>query len=192
MDHRGHPKRPFERASLPLNDLAQSFLSASFEEDPPLAKALSGLDNDGRNQLGGVLGRFDLRGKGELTPEQRLLARRVLTRLHKPSADGLVLTNKILDYLDFNVSAVLEDEEIETCVEILELFARVDSDNDTLSMRELEMLYAVLRYLDQNDNGQLDAVERDQLRRGLGNPAGFMDEQRHSNPLLIQVIGAPR
>lgn len=188
MDHRGHPQRPLERSQLPLAHLAESFLTVSAEEDPGLAKSLGALDDEGKSLLGGVLGRFDLRGKGELDAQQRLLARRVLSRLHKPCTDGLVLTNRILDYLDLNSSAVLEPDELELCVEILELFAHADSDNETLSLRELEMLYAVLRHLDRSENGQLDPAERDALRRGLNEPAVFMTEQRASNPLLISVL----
>jgi hypothetical protein len=188
MDHRGHPKRPLDRCSLPLGGLSESFITASREEDPGLAKALARLDEPGKALLGGVLGRFDLRGQGELDGQQRLMARRLLARLHKPGIESLVLTNKILDYLDVNTSAVIEEDELELCVKIFELFSRADSPNETLSTRELAMLYAVLRHLDQNENGRLDAAEREALLRGLADPAVFMAEQRVCNPYLMAVL----
>ena len=100
------------------------------------------------------------------------------------SADGLTLANKVLDYLDLNVNAVLEEAELLLCIEIMELFARADSDNDTLSAVELEMLYATLRYLDTNNNGRLDHHERERLHQGLQNPKAFLAEQRAKNPLF--------
>lgn len=190
MDHRGHPKRPLERESLNLFAIAEAFLVQSEQEEPSLAKSLRTLDEQGKGQLGGVLGRFDLRGHGELDAGQRLLARRVLTKLHKPSTEGLVLLNKILDYLDLNLSAIIELNELELCVEILELFARADSDNDTLSFRELTMLYAVLRFLDRSENGQLDPSERDALRRGLNEPQKFLAEQREHNSWLAEALAS--
>ena len=190
MNHRGHPKNPIPRAELPLAALAESFLESSREEAPALAKQLAALDADGKRELGGVLGRLDARGKGELDPGQRLLARRVLGRLQKPAAESLVLVNRILDYLDLNLSALIEEDELELCVQVIELFARAESRNDTLSTRELEMLYAVLRYLDRDENGQLDPLERAALHQGLSRPEVFLAEQRKQNPFLRRLLAA--
>ena len=192
MNHRGHPKNPIQRDALPLAALAESFLAASREEAPALAKQLGALDADGMRELGGVLGRLDARGKGELDPGQRLLARRVLGRLQKPTAESLVLVNRILDYLDLNLSALIEEDELELCVQVIELFSRAESDNDTLTTRELEMLYAVLRHLDKDENGQIDPLERAALHKGLSNPAAFLAEQRATNPFLRRILAAQR
>jgi hypothetical protein len=188
MNHRGHPKRPIRRADLPLDGLSAAFIAASAEEAPDLAKQLGALKDDGMRELGGVLGRLDMRGKGELDAHERLLARRVLTRLQRPGLDSLAMVNKILDYLDLDMSALIEEDELELCVQIIELFCRADSDNDTLSLKELEMLYAVLRYLDRDGNGQLDPVERVALHQGLGNPEAFLAEQKAFNPHLRRVL----
>ena len=188
MDHRGHPKNPKRRADLPLAELAAGFIAASVEEAPDLAKQLGALKDDGLRELGGVLGRLDVRGKGALDAHERLLARRVLTRLQKPSADGLGMLNKVLDYLDLNMSALIEEDELELCVEIIELFCRAESDNETLTLLELEMLYAVLRHLDKDGNGQLDPLERVALHQGLGDPEAFLAEHRAFNPHLRRVL----
>ena len=188
MDVKGHPKKPLQRNNLPLATLANTFLAESRDEDPTLTKYLVQLDDAGMAQLGGVLGRFDPKGCGELDAAARLLARRILGRLHRPGLESLVLTNRALDYLDLNNNALLEEKELELCVEIFELFARADSDNDTLSVLELEMLYAVLRHLDTNHNGVLDSHERVRLRQGLDNPRSFLVEQRQHNPLLRSVL----
>jgi hypothetical protein len=188
MNHRGHPKNPKRRADLPLAELAAAFIAASAEEAPDLSKQLSTLKDDGMRELGGVLGRLDMRGKGELDAHERLLARRVLSRLHRPSADSLAMTNKILDYLDLDMSSLIEEDELELCVQIIELFCRADSDNDTLTLMELEMLYAVLRHLDKDGNGQLDPLERVALHKGLGNPEAFLAEHKAFNPHLRRVL----
>ncbi len=195
MDSQGHPKRPLERQSLPLDSLVESFLEETKEESPTLVKYLDALDPAGRVELGGVLGRFDFQRRGKLDAQQRLMARRVLGRLHRPTGDGLVLTNRILDYLDLNHNALLEADEVAFCVEIFEMFARADSDNDTVSEIELEMLYAVLRHIDTNDNHVLDAHERQQLHDGLQNPRAFFQRQQAQNPRfteLVQRRSAPR
>ncbi len=188
MDARGHPKRPLERKGLPLDSLVESFLKETEEESPSLAKYLKALVPHGRNELGGVLGRFDFQHRGHLNAEERLLARRVLGRLHRPSSAGLVLTNQILDYLDLNHNALLEPKEIEFCIEILEMFARADSDNDTVSEYELELLYAVLRDTDTNDNRVLDAHEKELLHEALESPKAFLQRQRVSNPRFAELI----
>jgi hypothetical protein len=188
MDHRGHPKNPIVRADLPLDRLAAAFIAESVEEAPELAKQLGALKPDGMRELGGVLGRFDGRGKGALDGHERLLARRVLTRLQRPGVDSLTLLNKALDYLDLNVNALLDEEELELCLQIIELFCRVESDNDTLTLRELQIMYAVLRHLDRDASGHLDQLERHALHRGLGNPGAFLDEQRATNPHLKRIL----
>ena len=188
MDHRGHPKNPKRRADLPLDRIAAGFIAASADEAPDLAKQLGALNADGMRELGGVLGRLDARAKGELDAHERLLARRVLSRLHKPGAESLALTNKVLDYLDLNMSALIEEDELELCVQIIELFCRAESDNDTLTTRELQMLYAVLRHLDKDGNGQLDPLERVALHQGLGDPEAFLAEHRAFNPHLRRVL----
>ena len=188
MDAQGHPKRPLERSSLPIDSLVDDFLAETKEESPPLAKYLDALEPQGRHELGGILGRFDFQKRGKLDPQQRLMARRILGRLHRPTADGLVLTNRILDYLDLNHNALLEPEEVSFCIEIFEMFARADSDNDTVSEFELQMLYAVLRHIDTNDNHVLDAHERKQLHEALETPRAFLQRQRSQNPLFKELI----
>jgi len=188
MDAQGHPKRPLERKSLPLDSLVENFLAETKEESPSLAKYLDALDAQGRVELGGVLGRFDFHRRGKLDPQERLMARRILGRLHRPSNDGLVLTNRVLDYLDLNHNALLEADEVSFCIEIFEMFARADSDNDTVSEFELELLYAVLRHIDQNDNHVLDTHERQQLHDALENPRAFLQRQRANNPRFAELI----
>lgn len=176
MDVKGHPQRPLHRSQLPLSRLVATFIAHTREEEPRLLRYLDVLDDEGRTELAGVLGRFDRKGRGELDAQQRLLARRVLLRLHRPTGRSLALTNRALDYLDLDCNALIDDAELELCVEILELFAHADSDNDTLSERELEMMYAVLRSVDSNDNGVLDPHERARLRQGLEHPAALLAE----------------
>jgi hypothetical protein len=149
---------------------------------------LGHLDAQGRLELGGVLGRFDFRHKGELDAEQRLMARRVLGRLHRPATSMLVLVNRVLDYLDLNNNALLEPDEVELCVEIFELFAHADSDNDTVSEHELELLYAAIRQMDRDDNHALDALERRELREALQNPKAFLERQRLRNPRVAELM----
>ncbi len=171
MDIKGHPKRPLQRDQLPLARLVDTFFAATREEDPKLLRYLDDLDEHGRNELAGVLGRFDRKGRGELDAQQRLLARRIVGRLHRPTHHSLTLTNRVLDYLDLDTNALIDDAELELCVEILELFAHAESDNNTLSEHELELLHQVLRDVDTNNNGVLDPNERARLRRWLEKPA---------------------
>jgi hypothetical protein len=178
MDHKGHPKKPLERNSLPIERLVEDFCEFTEEEDPQLVKKLRRLKTSGRTELAGILGRFDFKGQGALDTTQRLLARRVLLRLHRFTDESLVLTNKILDYLDLNQDAVLDEDELNLCVEILELFAHADSDNETLSEIELKMLYGMLRHLDSNNNKRIDPNEKARLRAGLEDPKRFLAEQR--------------
>jgi hypothetical protein len=187
VDHRGHPKKPLERVKLNLEQLVAGFLEATGEEDPALHKVLSELETGGRTELAGVLGRFDTKGQVGLSAPDRLLARRLVGRLQRPNDESLTLVNQILDYLDLNQDALIDERELDLAVEIFELFARAHSDNDTLSLIELEMLYAVLRHLDMNDNGKLDSNERARLREGLDDPAVFLEAQKATNPRLQAI-----
>lgn len=191
MNHRGHPKNPIHRADLQLDQLAENFIAESAEEAPELARQLGSLNADGMRSLGGVLARFDARGKGELDARERLLARRVIGRLQRPGTETLALMNKVLDYLDLNMNALLDEDELELCLQVMDLFSRVESNNETLTTRELQSLYAVLRHLDRDGNGQLDPLERFELKQGLVNPEAFLAEQREFNPHLQRVIAEP-
>jgi len=188
MNHQGHPKKPLERSSLPIDSLVEDFLEQTREESPALAKYLDDLDIVGKNELGGVLGRFDFQKRGKLDASQRLMARRILGRLHRPTKDSLTLTNQILDYLDLNHNAVLEEDEVSFAIEIFEMFAKADSDNDTVSEFELAMLYAVLRNLDKHDTHVLEAAERRQLHDALEAPRAFLERQKRVNPLLVELL----
>lgn len=175
------------RSDLAVDALVDHFMEATESEDVDLFNALAELDLEtGKQELAGVLGRFDPNGDRKLGPQERLLATRVLKRLHRPQAETLVLLNKVLDYLDLDGNANLDAKEMELIVEILELFGGAESDNGLLSQRELGMLYAVLRHMDANDNHALDAGERTELRRMLDDPKGFLAEQFQTNPLLAE------
>ncbi len=176
-------------AELKLESLATSFLENTREEHERLARDLGHLDREGLRSLGGILGRFDRKNAGHLTAEERLLARRVLGRMRKPTNASLAVMNRVLDYLDFNSDTRLDEEEMEVCVEILEMFSRADSQNDSLSERELEMLYSVLRHLDHDNSMTLESEERARLRKALMNPDVFMAEQKAQNPRLRKVLG---
>lgn len=177
-----------KRAELELLKIVDNFIEQTREEDPMLAKAIEDLDNMGRRNLGGILGRFDQAGNGILDARERLLARRILGRLRKPTSEMLSIVNKILDYLDLNSDALLDPSEAELCVRIMEKFSSVESRNETLSDLELRMLYAVLRYLDKNNNHVLDVEERLRLDKALDNLTGFMQMQKIENPYLQEVL----
>jgi hypothetical protein len=168
----------------------ESFLGHTDDEDPVLARELRQLDAEGIVSLGGVLGRFDERRSADLDALERLLARRVLGRLRRPTAQCLVLTNKILDYLDLNQSTLLEEKEIRLCVEIFEAFARAESKDGKLSERALRMVYAVLRHLDADDDHALNGSERRKLFDALAEPAKFLERQRRENPLLQELLAS--
>jgi hypothetical protein len=162
--------------------LVADFLLRAAEEDDRLARALNKLDAEGQTNLAGVLGRFAPGGRGALGTEERMLTYRVLTRLKQADTQSLVLINRILDYLDLNANAVLEADEIEICLKILEAFARAESDNETLSRRELKMLYAALRHLDDNHSHVLDGDARYKLLDALDDPRRFIERQAKDNP----------
>jgi hypothetical protein len=169
-------------------EIVTAFLEHAREEEPTSASYLDDLDDDGQRELAGVIGRFDTRHKGRLDVHQRMFTYRILSRLHRPSAISLTWTNKILDYLDLNANALIEESELDLALEIFSLFASAESDNDTLSERELEMLYAVLRFIDDNDTRFLEPHEIITLRRGLDDPKGFMAYHRSHNPLLKAIL----
>jgi hypothetical protein len=162
--------------------LVTSFLEQAEEEDERLSSKLSKLDDEGRTNLAGVLGRFNAKGHKTLGTEERMLAYRVLTRLKYADTQSLVITNRILDYLDLNANAVLEADEMDICLKILEAFAKAESDNETLSRRELKMLYAALRYLDDNNSHVLDGDARYKLLDALDDPRRFIERQAQDNP----------
>ncbi len=176
------------RSDLPVRSLVSSFLAETAEEDPRLHKALSSLDDEGLRNLAGVLGRFDEKNAGHLDAEKRLLARRVLGRLKRPSTPSLALLNRVLDYLDLNENALLEPKEVQLCVEICEVFRSAESENESLSDRELEMLYAALRGLDRDDDGRLSHEERRELRQALESPREFLAVQRATNARLRAIL----
>jgi hypothetical protein len=157
------PNHVESRADLPIHRLVATFLAETRTEDPPLHKTISQLDDEGIRSLAGILGRFDERGDGQLDPAGRLQARRVVGRLRKPKASSLALMNRVLDYLDLNENGTLEDKELRLATDLFEAFQTAESDNDTLSDRELELLYAVLRGLDQDHDGRLSRKEREGL-----------------------------
>lgn len=72
-------------------------------------------------------------------------------------------------------------------VEVFEMFCKADSVNDTLSVKELRMLIAVLRHSDGDQDGKLDADERSRLRDALWTPDEFLAEQRATNPYLAEL-----
>lgn len=155
------------RMELGENAEAQvkAFLAATYEEDPGLARSLAALDEQGKLELAGVLGRFENRG---LAPaQQRLMARRFLGRLRKPTAQGLALTNRVLDFLDRQGNSRLDDRGIAVGLELLDAFSRAESDNDTVSERELELLGKAVRLHDRDDNRVLDERELERLRAAL-------------------------
>jgi len=173
-----------------MSDIVEQFVEATREEDKNLASHLSSLDEAGKKQLAGVLHRFDQGKNGNLGASERLLARRVLLKLRKPDTEVLTQTNKVLDYLDLNADATLDKNEVALAVEVLEMFAQVDSDNDTLNLRELELLYAVLRNLDADDSKKLERPERDKLRAALENPKDFWENEKANNPRVKELLGS--
>jgi hypothetical protein len=175
-------------APLSTAEIFSAFIEHAREEEPSTTAYLEDLDEDGQRELVGVIGRFDTKRKGKLDVHQRMFAYRVLSRLHRPSTASLTWMNKILDYLDLNANALIEENELELATEIFSLFAHAESDNDTLSERELEMLYAVLRFIDDNDTHFLEPHERVTIRQGLDDPKGFMAYHRANNPLLQAII----
>lgn len=159
--------RVHSRLDLPIRPLVDSFLTSTREEDPRLFKMLSTLDDEGKRNLAGVLGRFDREEVRALDPERRLWARRVLLRLRRPTTATLALLNRILDYVDVNSNTLLEPSEVRFFLEVSRAFEEVESPNETLSPRELGMLHAFLRAADRDHDGRLSPEERRHLRERL-------------------------
>lgn len=146
------------------------------------------LNEAGRRELAGVLGRFDAGGHGTLGGKERLYARRVLGRLRRPDLEVLQEANKVLDWLDLNADATLDEDELELAVEVLEIFAKIEGGDATLSVRELQLLFAVLRHIDADDSRQLEKAERAHLRSSLQDPAAFWERQKAQNPLVQKLL----
>jgi hypothetical protein len=148
-------------------DLVNSFMTATAEEDPSLADSLSALDDSGRLELAGVLGRFE---RSNLSPAQRrLMSRRILGRLSKPTAEGLRLVNQALDYLDLNGDALLDDQEMKLVLELIDWYGRAGRNNGSLSAKTLEQLIDMVKAHDRNHDRVLDRDERRRLHDLLRN-----------------------
>jgi DNA topoisomerase VI subunit B len=160
--------------SSPPLQLIAPFLEATREEDPALAKSLEGLDERGRRQLAGVLGRFGGAQRHELHAVDRLLARRLLKPLRHRDADTLETLNKVLDYLDFDANGRLDEAEMDRCVEAIERFATLSPPDHQLSRIELDTLARVLRALDADSDHRLDAEERAELFEGMRDPVAWV------------------
>lgn len=157
-----------------MSQLVDDFISASESEDAQLAKRLAKLSDD--ENLHAVLACFDWDGSGSLNDDQRATARRVLTKMHTPSAKGLDKLHQALAYLDVDEKKQLDHNQVVLAVEILELFCKADSVNDTLSAKELDLLLRALAKLDVDNSGALDKEERMALRDGLWTPDEFLKE----------------
>lgn len=168
-------------SGLPLQ-IIDPFLEATREEDPALCKSLEALDERGRRQLAGVLGRFGSTQRHELHAVDRLYARRLLKPLRHHDADTLETLNKVLDYLDLDGNGRLDEGEMDQCVEVIERFATLSPPDHQLSRVELDTLSRVLRALDGNSDHRLDAEERAELFEGMREPAllvaRLQDEKR--------------
>lgn len=171
-----------------LEQTLKSYLSHAKEEMPKVASAAEQLDDEGRRLLAGVVGRFDLRDNRSLNEKERLMVARVFGRIRKVDHDTLLALNKVLDYIDLNANANIEAAELELGVELMEAFSGVESDDNTMSGRELEMLYAVLRNLDANDSRKLESDQRMKLRSRLQDPTKFWAEEKQNNPLLAPLL----
>jgi hypothetical protein len=170
-----------------MADLVDDFLQHTQGEDAKLHKALGKL-GDARAPLAALLERFDYDHTGTLDAKQRELARRVLVKVARPSAKGFELLVGALDYLDVNANQRLEHTELTLAIEILEMFCKAESVNDTLSARELEMLHAVLRRLAGSGKGPLDEAARTSLRDSLWDPDAFLGEEKQRNPELAKLM----
>jgi len=169
------------------DDIVTRFLAATRGEDAKLAKGLDRLEDEAHPALAAVLDCFDGDRDGALDEEERGLARRVLGKLHRPSVRGLEQLGAVLVRL--GGGQALGRPEMALAVEILELFCRADSVNDTLSQKELDMLLAVLEHIDTDGNGLLSPEERARLRDQLWDADAFLAEQKESNPKLRKLIG---
>ncbi len=153
-----------------MSQLVASF----FETQSKIAKRFKKFKDD--ETLEALLRRFDSSAKGSLDAEQATVAAKVLGKMHTPSAKGFGLMLQVFDFLDVNESQNLEHEELNLAIEILDLFCKSDSVNDTLSAKELGLLLTALKKLDKDNSGVLDAGEREAVRDGLWNPDEFLAE----------------
>lgn len=172
-----------------MSALIDDFLAHTEREDPSLAKQLAKMGDKAGPAFDKALRRFDYTHTGTLDESERKLARRVLSFFHTPSGKGFDLLINVFDFLDVNESQTLEHRELSMAVEILEMFTKADSVNDTLSAKELEVLLAVLESLDTDGNGMLDEDERVALRDALWTPNEFLEEQKHKNEKVRKILG---
>ncbi len=170
-----------------MHPLSNEFIDSCAIEAPKMGRRLARHINC--DAFATFLGRFDLHGDGSLSEPSRRSARRLLALLHRPSARGFEMLDRVLSYLDANTNHVTERDELELAAEILEMFCKADFINDTLSLRELEMLLAVLEHLDEDHDGHLSGEQRDDLRDALWQPDTFLAEQRANNNKLRAIIG---
>lgn len=157
-----------------MSQLVASFLEFTAKSDSKVEKRFSKFSEDG--DLHALLQRFDYDQSGALDPEQVGLALQALRKMHTPSAKGFAAMRAVFDYLNVNDDQTLEHEELTLALEVLDLFCKADSVNDTLSAKELGMLGDALKKLDTDNNGVLDAQERIALRDGLWDPDAFLAE----------------
>jgi hypothetical protein len=169
--------------------LVDTFLRDLESDDSKLTKQLYKIRDEAEDTLVELLGRFNDSGGDSLSAGERALVAKVLNLLHRPSPRGLELLSSILGYLDVNANGTLEHTEAVLAVEVLELFCKADSANDTLSNKELEILQAVLMHIDTDGNGVIDPSERTALRDELWEPEEFLANQRRDNPLVQELFG---
>ena len=70
----------------------------------------------------------------------------------------------MLDYLDLNGNGLLDGQEARLASQVVGTFRTAESLGDSLSDREVELLYAVLRGLDRDHDGRLSRDERLRLQ----------------------------
>jgi len=168
--------------------LIESLLRTVANDEPAMARAIESLDAQGRRELEGVIARFDVRDREELSRKEQVTATGMLKRIRKIETPTLELYNKVLDYLDLNASSKLEPAELELAVEVLDAFTGIASDNEVYSEYELELLLAVLRNLDASNTGRLERDERARLRVRLEEPRVFWKDEQYSNPLVREIL----
>lgn len=169
--------------------LVDEYLQNAVEASPRLLRLLRALDSDGRHALGDVLVRFDRDHDGHLGSRQRLVATRVLERVHDPSVEAFGTLDRILATLDVDRDAFADDTELQLVDTLFDLFATAESPQRWLSLHELQMVHAVVRSLDQNGSGVLDHEERRRLREHLHDPAAFLRWQLRDN-VQLQALWA--
>lgn len=160
----------YRRDAQAMSQIIASF----FESNDKIAERFKKFTTD--ETLEALLQRFDYSQTGTLDTEQSTLANKVVGKMHTPSSKGFALMLQVFDYLDVGKNQTLEHEELNLAIEILDLFCKSDSVNDTLSAKELGLLLAALKRLDKDSNGVLDNSEREAVRDGLWNPDEFLAE----------------